>query len=146
MSLRQLLFPLALVISLVVFFMPASGVPSAPPGTDKLVHAAVFAALAATGLGAGVARLPLFLGLAGYAGLTEVLQAVLPLGRSGDPWDVLADLVGLALGWGLLRLGGRLGGRRPVTAHTDATPRQHARSDATTPAEEASREDLNPTA
>ncbi|WP_232237360.1 MULTISPECIES: VanZ family protein [Actinoalloteichus] len=143
MSLRQLLFPLAVLISLVVFFMPAGGVPSAPPGTDKVVHGAVFAMLAVTGLLAAVSRLPLSLGLVGYACLTEVLQAVLPLGRSGDPWDVLADLVGLGIGWGLVRFGGRLASRRSSASRADPSQASAAPAEASATVAEAPSRDLN---
>ncbi|WP_222850176.1 VanZ family protein [Allosaccharopolyspora coralli] len=83
---------------MVILFTPASGVPSAPPGTDVIVHLTLFAALAGTGALARLPPRPLTLGLALYAGASEVLQMLLPLGRSGDPVDVLADLAGVALG------------------------------------------------
>ncbi|WP_016700750.1 hypothetical protein, partial [Actinoalloteichus spitiensis] len=109
MRLSAIPFPLAVLVSLVVFFMPASGVPSAPPGTDKVVHVGVFVLLTVTGLlavdgsrrGGGPRRL-LLLGLLGYAFLAEVLQGLLPLGRNADWADALANLVGIALGAGVL--------------------------------------------
>ncbi|MFR9731696.1 VanZ family protein [Saccharopolyspora sp. MS10] len=79
-------------------FTPASGVPSAPPGTDKVVHFALFLALACTGRAARVRPLPLAAGLIGYAALSETLQAVLPLGRSGDLADGLVDVLGAVAG------------------------------------------------
>ena len=91
-------FALALLVSLVVLFAPGDDVPSAPPGVDKVVHLVVFAALAVTGRWAGVRPGPLALLLAAYAGLSEVLQAVSPLARSGSPADLLADLAGIGLG------------------------------------------------
>ncbi|GAA4681200.1 hypothetical protein GCM10023215_13550 [Pseudonocardia yuanmonensis] len=94
----RLSFGLAVLVSLVVLFLPASGVPSAPPGVDKLVHLGVFALLGATGRWAGVPALPLVLALAGYAGLSEVLQGLLPIGRSGDVLDAVVDCVGVSLG------------------------------------------------
>lgn len=36
--------------------------------------------------------------LALYGGLIELIQSFLPY-RSADPWDLFADLVGLALAW-----------------------------------------------
>jgi VanZ family protein len=94
----RLSFGLAVLVSLVVLFLPASGVPSAPPGVDKLVHLGVFALLGLTGRWAGVPPLPLVLALAGYAGLSEVLQGLLPIGRSAEVLDAVVDCVGVSLG------------------------------------------------
>ncbi|PRY42402.1 VanZ family protein [Umezawaea tangerina] len=92
-------------LSVIVLFTPESGVPSSPPGTDKVVHCLLFALLAVTGLRAA-AGWPrprwVLLALVGYAGLSEVLQALItPLHRSGDVLDALTDVVGIALGWGV---------------------------------------------
>jgi VanZ family protein len=95
---RRLIFGLAVLVSLVVLFLPASGVPSAPPGVDKLVHLGVFALLGLTGRWAGVPPLPLVLALAGYAGLSEVVQGALPIGRSPEVLDAVIDCVGVSLG------------------------------------------------
>jgi VanZ family protein len=99
------------LLSLVVLFTPASGVPWAPPGVDKLVHAVLFAALAVTGrwAGAGLRRLAVLLVV--YAVVSEVVQAWIPLDRTGSPADVLADVVGLLLG---LLAWDRLAGARPA--------------------------------
>jgi VanZ family protein len=96
--LSRIAFAAAALLSLVVLFTPASGVPWAPPGVDKLVHAALFAGLAVTGrwAGAGLRRLAVLLAV--YAVVSEVVQAWSPLGRTGSPADVLADVVGLLLG------------------------------------------------
>ncbi|MET0188963.1 MAG: VanZ family protein [Pseudonocardia sediminis] len=91
----------AIVLSLVVFFTPASGVPTAPPGTDKVIHLLVFALLAATGRWAGLRTGPLLAGLVLYAGVSEVLQSLLPIGRDGDVWDAVVDVTGAVLGVGL---------------------------------------------
>jgi len=95
---RRLCFSAAVLVSLVVLFLPADGVPSAPPGVDKLVHLGVFALLGATGRWIRIPPLPLVLGLTAYAVLSEVLQGVLPIGRSPDVLDVVADCVGVSLG------------------------------------------------
>ncbi|MHA6800662.1 VanZ family protein [Bounagaea algeriensis] len=73
--------------------------PTAPAGSDKAVHVALFAALAATGGWAGFRSRVLLSALTGYAVLSEVVQHVLPLGRTGDPADALADVCGMAAGW-----------------------------------------------
>ena len=97
---------MAVVLSLVVLFAPRGVGAPVFPGADKVVHLLLFAALAATtrwrfgpvwaALGA----------VAGYAVLSEVVQARLLAERSGDAYDVLADLLGTAAGW---LLGRRLG-------------------------------------
>lgn len=104
-------FVVALLLSLAVLFTPAAGVPSAPPGTDKVVHLALFALLAATGRVAGIRPWPLLAGLTAYAAVSEVLQAWLPLGRSGDLLDGLTDVVGAVLGLGLYAASARVRAR-----------------------------------
>jgi VanZ family protein len=109
---QRLSFGLAVLVSLLVLFLPASGVPSAPPGVDKLVHLGVFALLGFTGRWAGVPPLPLVLALAGYAGVSEVLQGLLPIGRSPEVLDAVVDCVGVSLGVALHELVVRRARRR----------------------------------
>ncbi|SDL80388.1 VanZ like family protein [Lentzea albidocapillata subsp. violacea] len=91
---------IAASLSVVVLFTPESGVPSSPPGTDKVVHTVLFAMLAFTGLYAKVPHI--LLGLVAYAGISEVLQQVItPLHRSGDVLDALVDVLGIGLGWAI---------------------------------------------
>ena len=89
----------AVVLQLVVLYWPN---PASPPGSlpslDKLVHAGVFAAVAFAGTRAGVPLVLLAVALAAHAGLSEVLQATVLANRQGDGLDVVADLVGTALG------------------------------------------------
>ncbi|WP_433869563.1 VanZ family protein [Saccharopolyspora sp. CA-218241] len=112
---RRLPFLGVILISVVILFTPASGVPTAPPGTDKLVHLALFTALSATGRRAGFGAPALAAALLGYAAGSEVLQGVLPLGRSADPLDVAVNALGIALGlllaFGARRLGDWWDGR-----------------------------------
>ncbi|SEO88906.1 VanZ family protein [Trujillonella endophytica] len=89
---------LTVLVSLAVLFTPGDDVPSAPPGVDKLVHLALFAALALAGRWAGIAPRVLAVLLVAYAGASEVVQAVAPLNRSGSVADLLADVLGVALG------------------------------------------------
>lgn len=91
-----------LLVSLVVLFAPSGG-GSGPPGSDKVVHLLLFAALAATARWCFGALLPVLVAVAAYAPVSELVQALLLPGRSGDPLDVVADLVGVALGWTLGR-------------------------------------------
>lgn len=101
---RRALLAVTLVVQLIVLYWPR--VPGPPglldlPGLDKLIHMVIFAAVAWTGLRAGCrARwwLPL---MVLHAGVSEVLQASVLPHRSGDWWDVVADVAGVCLG-GLL--------------------------------------------
>lgn len=97
---RVLPFVIAALLSVVVLFTPESGVPSSPPGTDKVIHTLLFALLAYTGLYAKISRvLPL---LVVYAAVSEVLQELItPLHRSGDVLDALVDVLGIGLGWAI---------------------------------------------
>jgi hypothetical protein len=89
-------FALAVLVSLAVLFVPASDVPSSPPGVDKFVHASLFAALALTGRWAGVAHAVLTSVLVLYAAASEVIQGL--IGRDAAVGDLLADVAGLFLG------------------------------------------------
>ncbi|MBB5155792.1 VanZ family protein [Saccharopolyspora phatthalungensis] len=95
-------FGIAALASLVILFMPESGVPTAPPGTDKVVHFVLFATLAGTGRIAGFPTSRLLPGLVGYAAASEVLQGLLPLGRSCELTDGLVDMAGAAVGWAII--------------------------------------------
>lgn len=104
---------LAVVVQVLVLYWPDAGDLDGPPGLDKLVHAAVFAAVAATGRLAGV-PLPLLAGaLVAHAVVSETVQHLLLTGRSGDGWDVAADLVGTLAGLVLARPLGTATGRAP---------------------------------
>ena len=92
--------PLAvsMVAALVILFTPASGVPSGFEHSDKIVHFCLFAALACS---SRVAAIPLTWTAAwtvAFAGLSEVLQATLPIGRSGSLLDALFDVLGAVAG------------------------------------------------
>ncbi|MEP6816685.1 MAG: hypothetical protein ABI873_14160 [Marmoricola sp.] len=97
-------FALVGLLSLLVLFAPGSDVPSGLPVNDKVVHVSLFLALAVTGRSPGVRVTPLVLGLVVYAGVSEVLQAMLPIHRDGDILDVAADLVGVAVGLAVVTL------------------------------------------
>ncbi|MGA9872466.1 MAG: VanZ family protein [Rhodococcus sp. (in: high G+C Gram-positive bacteria)] len=92
--------PLALsvVAAFVVLFTPASGVPSGFQHSDKIVHFALFAALSYTSRVAAIsfARTALWTGV--FAIVSEIVQASLPIGRSGSPLDALFDVLGVAAG------------------------------------------------
>ena len=90
-------FVAVVLLSLVVLFTPGSATPSVHPGVDKLIHMAMFGVLALTGRWAGVPPTRLACGLVAYAAVSEVLQAVLPIGRDGEVLDAVADSIGVGL-------------------------------------------------
>lgn len=97
---RYLVLAAAVVVQLVVLYVPR--VPEvgavAVPGGDKIVHAAVFAAVTLAGLRAGLSPAVVAAFGVAHAGVSELLQHTVLPARSGDPFDVLADLAGVALG------------------------------------------------
>ncbi len=114
--LRRALLVLALLAHLAVLYapaVPASG-PVTLPGADKVAHAGVFALVVVAALGARVpARWVVPLAL-GHAVVSELVQHLLLPGRSGDVWDVVADVVGVGLGWAAATLlNRRRAARRP---------------------------------
>lgn len=88
----------AVVLALLMLFSPGSTVPSGPENSDKITHTLMFVMLAITSL---YARIPWWLTalwLVAFAAVSEVLQGVLPISRSGSVWDAGADVVGIAIG------------------------------------------------
>jgi VanZ family protein len=100
---RRWLVPGALgavcVLQLIVLYAPeAPGPPSPIPNSDKLVHALVFALpVLVAGLGGRRWWPRVAVVCALHAPGSEVIQQVALSQRSGDPWDVVADLVGVGL-------------------------------------------------
>ena len=78
--------------------------------TRQVVHAALFAALALTGRTAGIPAVTLLPALVGYAAVSEVLQGLLPIGRSCDVVDGLVDVAGAAIGWAVVALTRKVSG------------------------------------
>jgi hypothetical protein len=92
-------FTLALAVNLYVLFNPGGGdTASFVPHRDKIVHMVVFAAVAWTGRRAGIGVRVLGVALAAHAVESELVQHLFLSGRTGDPWDVAADLAGVAAG------------------------------------------------
>jgi hypothetical protein len=99
LSVGALPFAAMVLVSLVVLFAPGSATPSTLPlGADKIVHLTLFAALSCTGRRAGLSVTGLAVCLVLYAAGSEVLQAVLPLGRDAEVLDAVVDVVGVAVG------------------------------------------------
>jgi VanZ family protein len=107
-QLARTVFALLLGISLAMFLTADEDVPQSGLD-DKMVHLLTFVALAVAGRWAGVPWVALGVGLVAYAGVTEILQAVLPIDRHGEVRDLLADVTGVALGlfvsWIAVRVG-----------------------------------------
>jgi VanZ like protein len=108
--LTRIPFGAAALASLVILFTPESGVPTAPPGTDKVVHVVLFAVLAATGRIAGLRTSRLLPGLVGYAVVSEILQGLLPIGRSCEVIDGLVDVAGAVAGCAIVAATRRISG------------------------------------
>lgn len=96
-------FALCLLVVLALALMPPR--PYMPTtGWDKANHVLAFAALAVLGRLSYPGRTAaVLLGLLAYGGLIEALQALTPY-RTADLRDLLADGIGLLLGWQLTRL------------------------------------------
>ncbi|MEI2766723.1 MAG: VanZ family protein [Dermatophilaceae bacterium] len=72
--------------------LPVAG----PPNGDKLAHVVVFAAPTLAGVLLARRWWPAWI-VALHAPVSELLQGSLLPGRSGDPLDLVADLVGVGL-------------------------------------------------
>lgn len=100
------------VAALTAFFWPGNQLPGWHVlSWDKLLHAGLFLVLTIAWLRTGLTARGVLLLMFGLIVVSEVGQSALPIGRYGDPFDALADLVGVlvALGWW-----GWLDGRRSI--------------------------------
>jgi len=92
-----LVLGVAVVVQLVVLYMPTAPAGPQIAGLDKLVHVAIFAVPAMAALMAGVDARWVIGILAVHAPVSELTQHFALPHRSGDPLDVMADFAGLAL-------------------------------------------------
>lgn len=106
---RRAALPLALALGvLVLCSIPGASLPRVRLLTvDKLAHIIMFAGLGWAWLRAYPDR-PRWVLLGGtvFAVLTEVWQSTLPIGRTGEVADAVADVIGLAMAagaWFVLR-------------------------------------------
>src|SRR6478735_8934162 len=98
----------AVVAQLLVLYWPVVTVEGPVSWTDKVVHLLVFAVPTyAVGLALVSVRTAVVI-FAIHAPVSELVQHFLLPGRSGDVWDAVVDLVGVALGAAVLVVGARL--------------------------------------
>jgi hypothetical protein len=92
------LLGLAVAVQLVVLYFPEGGGPLLFPQADKVVHVVVFLVPVALAVLAGLPRRAVVAVFGAQAVLSEVVQWLFLPRRSGDAWDAVADLTGVALG------------------------------------------------
>ena len=99
---KNLDISLTLVVMLtltVAMLWPLEAPPTAPEGSDKLVHFVAFATLSfPLALSGRIGLLPVFVGASAYGGAIELVQP--SFNRSADMNDWIADIVGVVLGIG----------------------------------------------
>lgn len=100
----KLLYYAALSWTVAIFIgcsIPGDGLPHAFTSRDKLLHVGIFLLFAYLWRRVGYGAWGVLLAAAGYGLLIEIWQGVMPINRSFDLYDVLADTVGAVLGIGL---------------------------------------------
>lgn len=96
------LFVTALVTIFILAMIPLPEAFSVFSFQDKLEHCASFVVLMLMGWAGGPRHArPIAIGLVLYGLLIEVCQDQFTLNRVGDPWDLLADTVGVLIGLGI---------------------------------------------
>lgn len=110
---RPLLKSAFIAAVLVVFaltMMPLPEMTQVVSSQDKFEHAIAFLVLMLLGAGGWPGQLGrVAVGLSAYGLLIEICQHTLTTNRFGDPWDWVADSVGVAIGWLLVRRAARGG-------------------------------------
>lgn len=96
-------FVVTCALNLYGIYAPSQPGPPMFAGADKVFHLVSFALVMGTGVLAGIRARWLALALLAHAIVSELIQHLLLPDRSGDPVDVLADAVGVALGWLIAR-------------------------------------------
>lgn len=114
---------LAVLAQLKILYTPTVGGVPPFPHADKVVHAAVFALpVICAALSGGWLTSAALVGLV-HAPVSELVQHAWVPGRTGDPWDVVADVVGVGLAVLVVLVVRRLGARRraPLPMSADAS-------------------------
>jgi VanZ family protein len=98
-------FVIACAVHLAALYAPRAAEPDIGfTGVDKVAHLLLFAVVAYTGLRVGVPARPLIAVLVVNAVLSEFVQHLVLPQRSGDVFDTVADLAGVAIGaWAVRR-------------------------------------------
>jgi hypothetical protein len=104
----RLSFAIAVAVNLAVLYYPRQVSQGGIPYVDKVVHVAVFAAVAWTGVRVSLPIRWLLALLVLHAVSSELVQHFLLTARSGDPADAAADALGAVAGVGAARRGGSL--------------------------------------
>jgi VanZ family protein len=92
-------FVSVVLLSLVVLFAPRAPSEQTIPNLDKVVHAGLFALLAATTWWRFAAHRVGLLAVVAYGGVSELVQWRALANRDGDVRDFAADAAGALLGW-----------------------------------------------
>lgn len=95
---------LAVVVVTVACLLPARDLPPVPPGADKIEHFLAWFALAASAVQIFRPRRALWraaIGLVALGIAIELVQGALTASRATDPWDVVADTLGVAAGFAI---------------------------------------------
>jgi hypothetical protein len=95
---HRVTFAVAVAVNVLVLYWPSAPGTGGIPGLDKVVHVLVFLAVAWTGVAMTLPAGPLAAVLVVHAVVSEIVQGRWMAARSGDPRDVLADVVGVAIG------------------------------------------------
>ncbi len=93
---RRIGFLVVVAVHLAVLYWPRTPSTGGLP-IDKVVHAVIFGMVLWAAAKAGLWLRLVAVLLMIHAVLSEVLQQYLLSGRSGDPWDSVADLAGVAI-------------------------------------------------
>nr|WP_235985498.1 VanZ family protein [Spirosoma utsteinense] len=92
--------------------IPGDGLPHAFTGKDKLMHVSIFMLFGFLWRQLGYSVWKVLLAGVAYGLLIEVWQGIMPLNRSFDLYDALADtvgtLIGIGLAWGVTKVVGEL--------------------------------------
>lgn len=90
-------FVAAVIGHLLALYWPRVDLGGVPGGRDKLLHVLIFLVPTAVGLVVGRHFWAVVGVMAAHAPLSELIQDMFLAGRSGDPLDAVADLVGVVL-------------------------------------------------
>lgn len=100
--LLQLLFACCIIFTSVMAIVPSTQIPDAFNLWDKAQHALAFAVLTITGnLAYPKLTKAVYIGLIAYGAAIEVFQSTLTSTRFGEVSDLLADSVGVAIGFAI---------------------------------------------